>query len=189
MGPDLVDVLAADHREFEELLAMVAPNAPEPVVDEDRHLAATIAEIVRHTIVEEDYLYPLVDQVVPDGHGAAGTALEQSKRIELLLKQLDRRPSQNPDHDRLLAELTAMIDEHIELTEGHLFPALRHIVEYHQLEHLAGVVEMAKRTAPTHPHPGAPHDPPWNLILTPGIGLVDRVRDAMTGRVTKPDKL
>jgi hypothetical protein len=36
--------------------------------------------------------------------------------------------------------------------------------------------------APTRPHPFAPDKPPMNKILTAGAGLVDRMRDALTGR-------
>jgi hypothetical protein len=38
--------------------------------------------------------------------------------------------------------------------------------------------------APTHPHPSAPDKPPANKLLAPGAALVDRMRDALTGRQT-----
>src|SRR3954467_8832763 len=41
---------------------------------------------------------------------------------------------------------------------------------------------MAKKTAPTRPHPSAPDKPPANKLLAPGGGLVDRVRHALSGR-------
>jgi hypothetical protein len=41
---------------------------------------------------------------------------------------------------------------------------------------------MAKKMAPTRPHPAAPDTPPANKLLAPGAGLVDRLRDALTGR-------
>jgi hypothetical protein len=37
---------------------------------------------------------------------------------------------------------------------------------------------MAKKVAPTHPHPHAPNSPPGNLAVGPVLALVDRVRDA-----------
>ena len=39
-----------------------------------------------------------------------------------------------------------------------------------------------KAIAPTRPHPSAPDTPPLNKILAPGAGLVDRIRDKITGR-------
>ncbi|MFY7066141.1 hypothetical protein ACOQFV_09790 [Nocardiopsis changdeensis] len=36
--------------------------------------------------------------------------------------------------------------------------------------------------APTRPHPGAPDTPPADRLLAPGAGLIDRMRDALSGR-------
>jgi hypothetical protein len=45
-------------------------------------------------------------------------------------------------------------------------------------------VVNVKKMAPTRPHPSAPDKPPANKILGPGAGLVDRLRDTLTGRST-----
>jgi hypothetical protein len=44
--------------------------------------------------------------------------------------------------------------------------------------------ERSKRMAPTRPHPSAPDKPPANKILGPGVGLIDRMLDALTNRDT-----
>ncbi|MGC4810695.1 hypothetical protein ACLQ29_09235 [Micromonospora sp. DT228] len=46
-----------------------------------------------------------------------------------------------------------------------------------------------KKIGPTRPHPGAPDHPPANRLLAPGIGLVDRIRDALSGRPSSMDEL
>ncbi|MFC7818964.1 hemerythrin domain-containing protein, partial [Streptomyces sp. NPDC057367] len=51
-----------------------------------------------------------------------------------------------------------------------------------ELMKLGDKVRQAKKTAPTRPHPSAPDTPPANKLLAPGAGMVDRVRDALTGR-------
>lgn len=43
-------------------------------------------------------------------------------------------------------------------------------------------VRKVKRHASTRPHPMAPTSPPLNKLFGPGLGLVDRMRDAVTGR-------
>lgn len=45
-------------------------------------------------------------------------------------------------------------------------------------------MEQAKKLAPTRPHPSAPDHAPLNKLLGPGAGLVDRMREAMSGRPT-----
>jgi hypothetical protein len=37
---------------------------------------------------------------------------------------------------------------------------------------------LAKATAPTHPHPKAPNQPPGNILLGPIAAIIDRARDA-----------
>ena len=49
---------------------------------------------------------------------------------------------------------------------------------------LAAKVETAKKLAPTRPHPSAPNNPVFHKLVGPGVGLVDRVRDKLTGRST-----
>ena len=46
-------------------------------------------------------------------------------------------------------------------------------------------METAKKLAPTRPHPGAPNSALFHKLVGPGVGLVDRLRDHITGRATK----
>ncbi len=180
VGPDVVDVLIDDHREIERLIAEIAQDGGH----DERWLSVSVAELTRHLTVEEEYVYPLVREVVPHGDRMAGDAVTLDEEAEQLMRRLE-----DAGGAPTVAQLEDVVRRHVELTEAHLFPALRASVAPDQLDHLAGVVQMAKRTAPTHPHPGAPQAPPWNQILAPGIGLVDRVRDALKGRATKREDL
>ncbi|MBN3452957.1 hypothetical protein JNN96_02880 [Mycobacterium sp. DSM 3803] len=42
--------------------------------------------------------------------------------------------------------------------------------------------EKFEKAASTRPHPAAPDRPPVDMIIGPGGGLIDRLRDALTGR-------
>ncbi len=79
---------------------------------------------------------------------------------------------------KLRTEVTAHVDDE----ENHLFTQLRTHVHPYVLEELGNKVRQAKKTAPTRPHPGAPSTPPANKLLAPGLGMVDRVRDYVSGR-------
>jgi hypothetical protein len=80
------------------------------------------------------------------------------------------------------AQLTTLLGEHVANEESRLFPQLAAAVDQERLLELGDKVESAKRAAPTRPHPAARDRPPLNKILGPGTALVDRVRDALTGR-------
>ena len=61
---------------------------------------------------------------------------------------------------------------------------LRARIPREELVKMAGQVEAAKQVAPTRPHPNAPNDKVFHLLVGPGVGLVDRLRDKLTGRQT-----
>lgn len=44
---------------------------------------------------------------------------------------------------------------------------------------LTTLMETARKLAPSHPHPFAPHTPPANILLGPVTTLIDSVKDAM----------
>ena len=53
------------------------------------------------------------------------------------------------------------------------------------MQRLLKKFETAKKLAPTRPHPGAPNSEVFHKLVGPGVGLVDRLRDKLTGRATK----
>lgn len=66
--------------------------------------------------------------------------------------------------------------------ERNLFPRLRAACAPEKLDQLGDKVRQAKKTAPTRPHPAAPDKPPANKLPAPGAGMVDRLRDGLSGR-------
>jgi hypothetical protein len=74
------------------------------------------------------------------------------------------------------------VTEHLREEEQRLFPSLAQECTPQELYELGERVRRAKKVAPTRPHPGVPDTPPANKFLAPGAGLVDRVRDFVTGR-------
>ena len=44
-------------------------------------------------------------------------------------------------------------------------------------------MEAAKTIAPTRPHPGSPNSELFHMTIGPGVGMVDRLRDALSGRI------
>ncbi|MEE1938895.1 hemerythrin domain-containing protein [Streptomyces sp. TRM 70361] len=183
-GGDIIQELTTDHREVEELFGKIEAL---PMGDERRKEYAdeAVIELVRHSIAEEQYLYPAVREFLPDGDEIADKELEDHAGAERTMKELEGRDADDPEFDRLIGELMQEIREHIRDEEDNLFPRLRQAATGEQLDKLGDKARMAKKAAPTRPHPSAPDTPPANKILGPGVGMVDRVRDALTGRTKK----
>ncbi|PBC80238.1 Hemerythrin HHE cation binding domain-containing protein [Streptomyces sp. 2224.1] len=180
-GGDVIAELTTDHREVEELFEQFS-DAPPGGEDRKRLVDALTIELVRHSVAEEAYLYPAVREHLEDGDALADKELADHARVEQLLNDLERREATDEDFDQLVRELRSEVTAHVDDEENNLFTRLRNGVHPYVLEELGDKVRQAKKSAPTRPHPAAPSTPPANKLLAPGLGLVDRVRDYVSGR-------
>jgi hemerythrin superfamily protein len=185
---DVIEVLVHDHREVEEMFRELESGTAE--ADRRRKVAdAVIAELVRHSVAEEEYLYPAARKALPDGDRIADHEIAEHAEAERVMKTLESLEPTDAEFGPTVTTLITSIRHHIQEEENDLFPRLRSACTADELRELGRKVEVAKKMAPTRPHPSAPDTPPWNKILAPGAGLVDRIRDALTGRATSPDDL
>jgi hemerythrin superfamily protein len=179
--PDVIEELTADHREVEDLFERLYGTAP-GCAERKLTLDALTIELVRHSVAEEQHLYPAVREHLEGGGLLADKEIADHGHIEELLKGLEGRDAEDRDFDQLVRQLHTEVIAHVEDEERNLFPKLRDGVHPYVLELLGDKVREAKKTAPTRPHPQAPSTPPLIKLLAPGLGLVDRVRDYVTGR-------
>ena len=178
---NIIAELTADHREVEALFERL--QALEPGNEQAADLVDQITiELVRHSVAEEQYLYPAVRQYVPGGDAMADKEVEDHKQVELILKYLEDRPAGDERFGLLIGQLIAEVTAHVKDEEERLFPALLEACSFEKLDDLGEKVRQAKRTAPTRPHPSARDDSPSGKLVKAGAGLVDRVRDLLTGR-------
>ncbi|MEV6025994.1 hemerythrin domain-containing protein [Streptomyces sp. NPDC052036] len=183
-GGNVIEELVTDHREVEELFGRIEGLTPG---DRDRKIYAdqVTMELVRHSVAEEAYLYPAVREYLSGGDAIADKEIEDHSRAERIMKDLEGHEADDPEFDRLIGMLMAEVRSHIADEEENLFPRLREAASPEALDELGEKVRRTKKTAPTRPHPAAPDTPPANKLLAPGTGLVDRIRDALTGRGRK----
>ena len=183
-GPvqDVVDILTADHREMLELLARVEAS-PDP--EQRRDLVETaIAEVMRHAVAEEMYVYPAVEKHMPNGAEEVEHDKREHDEIVQVMKQIEDVDAADPRFLSLALDLEAKLRHHIADEERDQFPQLRAHIPADQLVELGTKVEAAKKLAPTRPHPHAPHSELFHKTIGPGVGMVDRLRDKLTGRHT-----
>lgn len=177
---DVVAELIVDHREVDELLAKLqGDTSPEDRQDAMEHV---ITELVRHSVAEESYLYPAVEERVPNGQQIADKERADHQEVEELLKQLEGEDPHAPENRATLMKLVSQVHSHIADEEDNLFPAVRAVYSEQELRDLGDKVRTAKAAAPTRPHPHTPRGELARKTLGPMVGLVDRTRDLLTGR-------
>ncbi|MFD0273098.1 hemerythrin domain-containing protein [Kitasatospora sp. NPDC127111] len=180
-GGNVIEELMADHREVEEMFARIRGMSGLGQQLRDAVDEVTI-ELVRHSVAEEQYLYPAVREHVQDGDRLADKEIADHARVEEILKELEHTSADDPQIIPLLRQLINEVTGHVQEEEYQLFPLLRQACTAEQLDDLGDKIRRAKAMAPTRPHPAAPDTPTASKLLAPGVGLVDRARDFVTGR-------
>ena len=177
---DVIDALTTDHREASELFDQITATT-DPVARRD--LAdSLIAELVRHSVAEEMHVYPAIRDHVPNGPAAVDDDTREHKELEVAMKELEGADASAPEFLDALARMRRVFEQHIADEEGEQFVQLRAHIPAERLVELKGKVETAKELAPTRPHPAAPNAELFHKTVGPGAGLVDRLRDKLTGR-------
>ncbi|MGP3998769.1 hemerythrin domain-containing protein [Streptomyces sp. 8N706] len=180
-GGDVIAELTTDHREVDDLFERFERAAPGGA-ERKRLVDMLTIELVQHSVAEEQHLYPAVREHLEEGDALADKEIADHGRVEQLLKDLEGRAADDRDFDRLVVKLKTEVTAHVKDEETNLFVRLREGCHPFVLESLGEKVRNAKKTAPTRPHPSSPSTPPINKLLAPGLGLVDRARDYVTGR-------
>lgn len=179
---DVVDILTSDHRDMITLIAQIKTSAGE---SERRDLADTlIAEVMRHAVAEEMFVYPAIEDHVPQGREEVEHDKKEHDEIVKLMKRLEKAEPSDQAFMDLVNELEAQLTHHASDEESEQFPKLRLHIPGEKLLELGKKVEAAKKLAPTRPHPSAPHSELFHKTVGPGVGMVDRILDKLTHRET-----
>ena len=176
---DVVDMLTTDHHEVLALVGQI-PTA-EPAQRRDM-TDTIIAELMRHSVAEEMYVYPAMRDHLTDGERKVQHDVEEHQQLEEVMKELEGLDAADSRFLEAFGRLEQVLRDHVSDEERDDFPELRARLPREQLVELGRKVEAAKKAAPTRPHPAAPHSELFHKVVGPGVGMVDRLRDKLTGR-------
>jgi hypothetical protein len=181
---DVVDVLTADHREFDriftELEGLRGRSEPE-VLKRKRELVDEVTiGLVKHSVAEETQVYPRVEKQIDKDE--AEHSKHEHAEAEETMKRLERMDPDDPGFDGAVAELIAEIRHHVQEEEGRMFTELRANFSREELVEMAEKVDSVKKIAPTRAHPMTPNEPGVRLAVGPVASLLDHLRDAVSGR-------
>ena len=176
---DVVDVLTTDHHEVLDLVGRI----PTADAASRRDMADTvIAELMRHSVAEEMFVYPAMREHLPDGEAQVQDDIEEHQQLVEVMKDLEGVDAADARFLAVLGRLEQLLRHHVTDEETEQFPQLRASFTREQLVELGRKVEAAKKAAPTRPHPAAPHSELFHKLVGPGVGMVDRLRDKLSGR-------
>lgn len=176
MAGTLIELLLTDH---EEAKALMARFDDLPMERREEAFWTLVATLVKHEVAEEEVLYPAVRKYVDGGDDLAGKRIDEQSDAERILVQMERELKKDAAYMQSFANLRDAVLEHAEAEEQTVFPELASVLDQTQLVELGRRYELAKASAPTHPHPHAPDSPPADVFVGAVASLVDKVRDAV----------
>ena len=181
---DVVELLSADHREFDRIfteLEGLVGRTGEDVLARKRALVDEVSiGLVKHSVAEETQVYPRVQTEVDAEE--AEHAKHDHAQAEETMKRLERLDPSDEQYDAEIRTLVHEIRSHVEHEESRMFTELKATFSHDQLVEMAQQVERIKAIAPTRPHPLVPNEGGIRTALGPVAALVDHLRDAVSGR-------
>jgi hemerythrin-like domain-containing protein len=179
---DVVDILTKDHHEVLELIQQI--KATSSGQERRDKTDVVIAELVRHSVAEEMYVYPVMEKELPNGKESVEHDTAEHKELEREMSTLEDLKGDADGFLDAIGTLEATLQDHVNDEEQEQFPALREHLSSEQLVKMGEQVQKAKKLAPTRPHPNAPNNQFFHKLAGPGVGMIDRLRDRLYGRTS-----
>ena len=175
---DAITLLKQDHKTVNALFKRFEKLGDGATSTKKDIANQVVKELSIHAAVEELVFYPAVKGISDDLKDHVLESLEEHHVVKWLCSEID---DMSPEHERFDAKMTVLIENvrhHVEEEEQEFFPQVRESLGRKTLAELGDLLEQAKKTAPTRPHPKAPDEPPANAITSLVAGLIDRARQA-----------
>lgn len=174
---DAVTLLLNDHDEVRQLFGRFdTATTPEQKKEIFQQL---VHELAVHETAEEEIVYPMLRKDVADGDGIADKRIAEEEQADKLLASMEKMDPSSSEFTAAFGKLRTAVLSHAEREEQEVFPRLRSHEDGERLASMGRLLEMAKKTAPTRPHPHVPGSATANLVAGPMAAIVDRTRDAI----------
>jgi hemerythrin superfamily protein len=135
---------------------------------------------LRHAFAEETVLFPAYRQYLPSSGDVVTAHIEsEHQAVNDSLKRLQDIDPQDPAYAELVSSTFEVIRDDARNEEDILLPQLQQVLTEDGLRKLGDAWEVARRTAPTRPHPKISRRPPGNVLAAPFLAVSDRVKDAV----------
>jgi hemerythrin superfamily protein len=176
---DAIALLKADHKTVEALFRKFEQAGRNAKKMKRRLVEKIVRELAVHAVIEEQVFYPAVRSKGGKLEEMILLALEEHHVAKWLLKELEDLPSEAERFEAKVMVLMESIRTHVAEEERELFPLVRKAFTPAELRAMAEALMVAKRAAPTRPHPRAPDTPPGNLVAGTMSAVLDMGKDAV----------
>jgi hemerythrin superfamily protein len=175
---DVVSFLKAQHEQikglFEQVLKSTGSEREQAFLELRRLLAV-------HETAEEEIVHPRAKRELSDGESVVSARLQEEHQAKEVLAELEKLDVESTEFETKFRKFQQDVVAHAEAEEHQEFEKLQDELDDGQLERMRNAVRLAEAMAPTRPHPGV-ESAPANLLAGPFAMMLDRARDAITGK-------
>lgn len=173
---DVVAFLKSQHEEIKGLLTQVSGahgNERKQIFNDLRRLLAV------HETAEEEIVHPRAKSELDDGDTVVSARLKEEREAKEVLAGLEKLDVDSAEFEQRFATFREDVIAHAEAEEREEFSKLAAELDERQLHRMRKAVELAEKTAPTHPHPGV-ESRAANLAAGPFAAMLDRAKDLIS---------
>lgn len=173
---DVVAFLKSQHEEIKGLFTQVAGAHGEErkqVFTDLRRLLAI------HETAEEEIVHPRAKSELDNGEAVVSARLDEEHEAKEVLSALEKLDVDSAEFEEKFNSFEKDVIAHAEAEEHQEFSKLAMELDDRQLHRMRKAVELAEKTAPTHPHPGV-ESRAANLLAGPFAAMLDRAKDLIS---------
>ncbi|MGH7284529.1 MAG: hemerythrin domain-containing protein [Polyangiaceae bacterium] len=178
-GTDVVSFLKEQHVQvkglFERVLSLRGDARTKAFIELRRTMAV-------HETAEEEIVHPVARRNLPNGQKIVEARLQEENEAKRVLSELERYGIDSPEFETKLRKLQAAVLAHAESEERTEFDRLANMLDQSKLERMRKAVKFAESVAPTHMHPSIGESQAANVLVGPFASMLDRARDAISGK-------
>jgi hemerythrin-like domain-containing protein len=182
---DALTFLREDHKSVLGMLE-VLDGAPMGSGAHSSGLETMVTNLIiaesQHEAIEEEFFWPAVRKALDNGDDLADEAIAQEEAGKKLLQRLNDGKPGDADYHDALQEFVKVGRQHIQYEQDVVWPLFEAVVDRDEREKIGEKLEVAKKIAPTRPHPETPSNSFIQKTMGTGAAMVDHVRDMASGR-------
>ncbi|WP_338873105.1 hemerythrin domain-containing protein [Myxococcus stipitatus] len=176
---DAIALLKADHKTVEQLFRKFEKAGPNAYKLKRKLAEQMVHALSVHAAIEEQVFYPMVRARSESLREEVLRSLEEHHVVKWVLSELDELPPEAERFDAKVYVLMETVRAHVLEEESTLFPEVKKALRPQELREMGALLERAKQSAPTRPHPLAPDTPPGNLVAGAVSAVMDMGRDVL----------
>lgn len=149
VASDITQLLHEDHQKVRELFFQF--DKAEDEAEKEELVKQIITELYVHAKVEEDIVYPNVEEEAEDAQDLVDEAENEHRMVKYLMAELSQMTADEDQFDAKVTVLCELVTHHIREEEKEMFKKLRESGA--DLEELAQQVQEAKEELMAEPIP------------------------------------